>query len=121
MADLAREQHLVVGRLLVAFGAFGVTCAAAAEWVLRLELGFLSTGDMALIGLVTALVGRYLQLSGRALPDDASGTAGVAMASAQMLMHQASAAAQVIAALAATVKDLEQGGGRRHEDPASPA
>ena len=55
------------------------------------------------------------------LPDDASGTAGVAMASAQMLMHQASAAAQVIAALAATVKDLEQGGGRRHEDPASPA
>ena len=54
------------------------------------------------------------------VPDeDAGGTAGVAMASAQMLLAQASAAANVIAALAATVRNMEDGKGRQH-DPASP-
>ena len=42
-------------------------------------------------------------------PDEAAGTASVAMASAHMLLQQASAAAQIIQALAATVRDLEDG------------
>ena len=49
-----------------------------------------------------------------ALPgEDGSGTAGVAMSSAQMLLTQASAAAQVIASLAATVRELVEACRRR--------
>ena len=51
--------------------------------------------------------------------EEAAGTAGVAMASAQMLMIQATAAAQVIASLAATVRELE--GPHKENDPASPS
>ena len=51
--------------------------------------------------------------------EEAAGTAGVAMASAQMLMVQATAAAQVIASLAATVRELEAP--HKELDPASPS
>ena len=39
--------------------------------------------------------------------DGGGGTSGIALASAHMLMQQASAAAQVINALAATLRDIE--------------
>ena len=40
-------------------------------------------------------------------PEGVGGTSGFAMASAQMLLQQAAAAAQVIQALAATVREME--------------
>ena len=43
----------------------------------------------------------------------------MALASAQLLLQQASAAANVIAALSMTIRDLE--GPKRQEEPASPS
>ena len=62
----AWEHRQTTGWLLVWFGAFGVTSAALAQWVFMLDLGFLSTVDMAVIGCITSLVGAQLL----ALPRD---------------------------------------------------
>ena len=53
----AYEHRQTVGWLLVWFGAFGVISGALAQWLLALDLGFLSTIDMALIGCTTTIVG----------------------------------------------------------------
>ena len=67
---------------------------------------------------------KYMMPAPLQLPDDqASGASGVAMASAQMLLQQASAAANVIASLSMTLREFE--GKTRVEEihhlPASPS
>jgi hypothetical protein len=56
----AWEHRQTTGWLLVWFGMFGVTSAALAQWVFMLDLGFLSTFDMAVIGCITSLIGAQL-------------------------------------------------------------
>ena len=59
--ELAQEQHQAVGTLLVWFGATSLVASFVAEFLLGLDLGFLSAFDAMLISGVMVLVGDALR------------------------------------------------------------